>query len=84
MSFSDKVISVVKKIKPGETLSYQEVATMAGNPKAVRAVGNLMAKNYDSDIPCHRVIKSDGTPGHYNRGGSKGKLALLRSEGVII
>lgn len=84
MTFKEEVIDVVKNIKPGETLSYKEVARRAGYPKAARAVGNLLAKNYYSHIPCHRVVRSDGQPGNYNRGGPMGKLKLLRSEGVII
>ncbi|MEY2641114.1 MAG: hypothetical protein RL150_507, partial [Candidatus Parcubacteria bacterium] len=51
----------------------------AGNPRAARAVGNILNKNYNPEIPCHRVIRSDGTTGGYNRGAGK-KAALLASE----
>ena len=64
-------------------MTYKEVAKRAGSPKAFRAVGSIMAKNFDSDIPCHRVIKSDGTLGNYNRGGATKKMTLLRKEGAV-
>lgn len=83
--FKDKVLAAVRAIPKGETRSYGEVARLAGNPGASRAVGAIMAKNSDTTVPCHRVIRADGTIGEYNgvRGGtgSKGKLALLISEG---
>lgn len=82
MTFSDKVKNVVCSIKPGTVITYKQVAEKAGNGKAARAVANLMAKNYDPNIPCHRVIRSDGTLGGYNRGGIDKKRAILHSEGV--
>lgn len=81
--FKQKVIDVVKNIPRGKTLTYKEVARLAKSPKAYRAVGSIMAKNFDPKIPCHRVIKSDGSLGNYNRGGIFKKLALLRKEGAI-
>ncbi len=80
--FADKVRAVVKKIPRGKIMTYKEVATAAGNAKASRAVANTMAKNYDPKIPCHRVIRSDGGLGGYNRGGTKEKRAILVNEGV--
>lgn len=81
-SFSSKVLLVVKKIPKGKTLSYKEVARRAGNPKASRAVGNIVAKNMDKNIPCHRVIRSDSKIGKYN--GLRGdKAKLLKKEGAI-
>jgi len=79
-SFSDQVRSVVKAIPAGQTLSYKEVAAKAGNPKAARAVARVMSANYDPEIPCHRVIKSDGTLGGYNRGGILKKQEILAAE----
>ncbi len=79
-TFTDQVRAVVKKIPPGETLTYAEVARRAGSPGAARAVGNLLKQNYDPTIPCHRVIRSDGKVGDYNRGGPARKQALLQSE----
>lgn len=69
--FAQKVYDIVKKIPAGQTLSYQQVATLAGSPKAYRAVGNILNKNHDPLIPCHRVIRSNGSPGGYNRGEDK-------------
>ncbi|MDP3995255.1 MAG: MGMT family protein, partial [bacterium] len=68
--FSEKVFRVVSQIPKGSVLTYAEVARKAGSPNAARAVGNVLNKNYDPNIPCHRVIKSDGTGGGYNRGAS--------------
>ncbi len=81
--FKEKVVIIVKNIPKGKTMSYKEVATKAGNTSASRAVGNIMAKNFDIEVPCHRVIKSDGSIGNYNRGGTKNKIKILRSEGAI-
>jgi O-6-methylguanine DNA methyltransferase len=61
MTFADKVRNIVRKIPEGKTLTYQEVAKRAGNPKAARAVGAIMRTNYDESIPCHRVVRKDGS-----------------------
>lgn len=79
-TFADKVRAIVRKIPKGKTMTYAEVARRAGNPKAARAVGAVMRANYDPEIPCHRVIKSDGTLGSYNRGGAKRKREMLEVE----
>jgi methylated-DNA-[protein]-cysteine S-methyltransferase len=83
-TFKAKVLAVVAKIPRGKTMTYKEVAQRAGNPGASRAVGNFMKNNYDQKIPCHRVIRSDGGMGGYNRGGVKAKMALLRREGANV
>lgn len=80
MSFSEKVFAVVAKIPRGKALTYKEVAKRSGSPRAFRAVGNILNKNRDPRIPCHRVVRSDGSAGGYNRGASK-KLEILRKEG---
>ena len=77
--FTKRVLEIVKQIPRGKTMSYGEVALQAGNPKAARAVGMIMSKNWDLEIPCHRVIKADGTIGGYNRG-RENKLDLLQKE----
>lgn len=82
-SFTYKVKDIVRKIPKGKTMTYGMVAKMAGSPGASRAVGTIMAGNYDPKIPCHRVIRSDGKIGAYNRGGEKAKRALLIKEGAI-
>lgn len=79
-SFSERVYAVVRKIPRGKTMSYKEVARRAGNPLAARAVGTLMSHNFDPKIPCHRVVRSDGTVGEYNRGGPSRKIELLLEE----
>jgi methylated-DNA-[protein]-cysteine S-methyltransferase len=81
MSFSSIVYATVRNIPKGQTLTYKEVAALAGRPKAYRAVGNILNKNYDPEIPCHRVIRSDGKSGGYNRGAGS-KREILREEGV--
>ena len=73
----------MRSIPKGSVLTYKEVAKKAGNVHAARAVACIMAHNYDPDIPCHRVIRSDGTLGGYNRGGEKAKRAILQSEGAL-
>jgi len=87
-SFKDLVLRVVRDIPRGKTLSYKEVALRAGSPGAARAVGTIMASNNDKNVPCHRVVRSDGKIGGYNgiRGGKEGREAkesLLREEGAI-
>jgi O-6-methylguanine DNA methyltransferase len=82
VTFKQKVIDVVKKIKKGSTLTYSQVATLAGNRKAYRAVGTIMAKNQDVTIPCHRVVKSDGSLGSYNLLQGESKEEILKKEGV--
>ncbi|MBI4068241.1 MGMT family protein [Candidatus Kaiserbacteria bacterium] len=80
MTFSDRVKHIVRNIPEGATRTYQQITTAAGNPRAARAVGSVMRKNCDPSIPCHRVVKSDGTVGNYNRGGSMAKAMLLTLE----
>jgi len=81
-TFTQKVYDVVQKIPKGKTLTYKEVAKKAGNVNAVRAVGTILSKNFDPKIPCHRVIRSDGKIGQYNRG-AENKEKLLKQEGAI-
>lgn len=83
IEFQKKVYQIVKKIPKGEVLTYKEVAERAGYSRAWRAVGNVLTKNKDPKIPCHRVIRSDGKIGGYNRGIKK-KIALLKREGIEI
>jgi methylated-DNA-[protein]-cysteine S-methyltransferase len=83
MSFKEKVLTIVSKIPKGSVLTYKEVAKKAGNEKAARAVGMIMSRNYDLKVFCHRVIRSDGKMGGYNRGGSKAKQELLKKEKAL-
>lgn len=78
-SFREHVLHLVAAIPAGQTLTYTQVAARAGRPRAYRAVGNILNQNYDPNIPCHRVVRSDGTSGGYNRGAAK-KKQLLKFE----
>ncbi|MDP3962657.1 MAG: MGMT family protein [bacterium] len=78
-TFTQKIHDIVRKIPKGKTLTYKEVALRAGNLKACRAVGNILNKNYNKDIPCHRVVRSDGKTGGYNRGAEL-KAKILKKE----
>lgn len=82
-SFQKRVFQVVRKIPKGKVLTYKEVAKLAGFPKAWRAVGNILNKNKNPEIPCHRVIESSGEIGGYNKGTNK-KALLLKKENAII
>lgn len=81
--FQWKVLAVTAKIPLGETRSYKWIAEQVGSPKAVRAVGQALKRNpYPIIIPCHRVIKEDGSLGGYAGGSSekKGKLLAVERE----
>jgi O-6-methylguanine DNA methyltransferase len=88
MNFSEKVYRIVSGIPPGRVMTYSGVASLAGSPRGSRAVGNLMARNPNpgtgpGKVPCHRVVRSDGTPGGFSgQGGPSRKRRLLESEGV--
>lgn len=82
-TFTDRVKAIVRKIPKGKMMTYAQVAKQAGSSGAARAVGSIMKANFAKDIPCHRVIRSDGKIGDYNRGGAKAKRALLIKEGAI-
>ncbi|HET8594546.1 MAG TPA: methylated-DNA--[protein]-cysteine S-methyltransferase [Intrasporangium sp.] len=78
--FRREVLGRLREIPYGSTSSYAAVAASAGNPRAVRAVGSACATNpIPIVVPCHRVVRSDGTPGGY-LGGPETKAFLLRLE----
>jgi len=83
--FTNRVLKIVKRIPAGSFLTYRQVAKAAGSPKASRAVGNILAKNFNPTIPCHRIIRSDYLVGGFH--GSKNldylKAALLLKDGAI-
>ena len=81
MTFREKVLAAVKKIPKGGMMSYKQVAELAGRPMAYRAVGNILHANYDPAIPCHRVVRSDGGVGGYNRGTGR-KKKILEAERI--
>lgn len=74
------------KIKKGTVITYSELARRVGHPRAVRAVANAVGKNpFAPDVPCHRVVRSDGALGGYSaKGGIKTKQELLKKEGVLL
>ena len=84
--FQVKVWRYIKKIPRGSIRTYSQVAKAIGKPLAVRAVANAIAKNpYSPQIPCHRVIRADGSLGGYSgKGGLKKKKKLLKKEGIIV
>ena len=81
--FQIKVWKYLKKIPKGKIKTYKQVAIGINNPKSSRAVANACAKNpYSPKIPCHRVIRSDGSLGGFSGpGGVKAKKNLLKKEG---
>ena len=85
-SFQLKVWKYLKKIPRGRVKTYTQVAKGIGKPLAVRAVANAIGKNpYAPIIPCHRVIRSDGSLGGYSgKGGIKTKKLLLKKEGITL
>ena len=82
--FQLKVWNYLKKIPRGSIKTYSQVAKAIGKPFATRAVANAIGKNpYAPKIPCHRVIRSDGSLGGYSgKGGIKTKRFLLKKEGI--
>lgn len=79
-----KILSYLAKIPYGEILSYKELAIRSGYPKGARFIGNVMADNlFPLLLPCHRVVKSDGSIGNYG-GGVHVKKILLEGEGVFL
>ena len=84
--FQLKVWKYLKKIPKGQVRTYSDVAKAIHKPKSVRAVANAIGKNpYAPKIPCHRVIRSDGSLGGYSgKGGINTKKKLLKSEGILL
>ncbi|MEX0920591.1 MAG: MGMT family protein [Candidatus Pacearchaeota archaeon] len=80
--FNERCYIFLKKVPKGKVTTYKEIAKSL-QPKAYRAVGNAMNKNPHKDVPCHRVVKSDGDVGGFAKG-TKEKIKLLRQEGIEI
>lgn len=79
--FQQSVYRAIMQIPAGQTRTYQWVARKIGRPGAARAVGNALHRNTCAPhIPCHRIVRGDGTLGGY-AGGLKKKLELLTREG---
>ena len=84
--FQKKVWNYLKTIRKGTVKTYKQVAIAINRPKSARAVANAVGKNpFPPKIPCHRVIRSDGSLGGYSgKGGVKTKKLLLKREGIIV
>ena len=84
--FQIKVWKYLKSIQKGKVKTYKEVAIAINMPKAARAVANACARNpYAPNVPCHRVIRSDGSLGGFSApGGTKAKKKLLKKEGFLL
>jgi methylated-DNA-[protein]-cysteine S-methyltransferase len=81
-AFQARVLQETARIPYGQVRSYGDVADLIGAPRAHRAVGTALARNpVPLLIPCHRVVRGDGTLGNYGMGGTPRKRALLRAEG---
>lgn len=81
--FSSRVLTIVRRIPIGRVATYGDVASLAGRPRASRAVGNIMRGCNRPDVPCHRVIAAGGRIGGYG-GNELLKRSLLVAEGVAI
>jgi len=82
--FQRRAYTYLRKVPAGAVITYQGLAATVGNPDAQRAIGTTMATNpIPIFVPCHRVIKSDGTIGNYG-GGVDNKIKLLRAEGFEV
>lgn len=82
LTFVSKVMAIVGQIPKGKIMTYKQIAIKIGNPKLARAVGNALNKNpRPVEIPCHRVVKSNGFAGGYCFGMQK-KIDLLKKEGI--
>ncbi len=83
--FQISVWKEIKKIPKGQTKTYKDIAVALKKPKSSRAVANACGKNpLLIEIPCHRVIRSDGKLGGYSgKGGINQKRKLLKEEGAL-
>jgi methylated-DNA-protein-cysteine methyltransferase-like protein len=83
--FTEKVYEIVARIPAGKVATYGDVARLAGQPGAARAVGTAMSHNRDTErVPCHRVVGSDGSMHGYAFGGEVRKIEMLEREGVAM
>jgi methylated-DNA-[protein]-cysteine S-methyltransferase len=83
--FQKRIWTEIAQIPKGQVITYKELAIRIGKPKATRAVANAVGANPNPiTVPCHRVVRSDGTIGGYSGpGGMRAKKKLLAEEGVI-
>ncbi|MGM0432422.1 MAG: methylated-DNA--[protein]-cysteine S-methyltransferase [Spirochaetota bacterium] len=82
--FQQAIVSRLKRVPYGQTISYVDLAAEAGYPKAVRPAASTVARNpVVLFIPCHRVIRSDGTAGNYRLGGGAKQFLLHLEQGLV-
>ncbi|MDA4130990.1 MAG: MGMT family protein [Thaumarchaeota archaeon] len=83
-NFFELVYTIVAQVPRGRVTTYGAVAKFLNKPRGSRAVGWAMRQCSNEKVPCHRVIYSDGTVGGYGVEGVSRKIALLRTEGIIV
>jgi methylated-DNA-protein-cysteine methyltransferase-like protein len=81
--FAARVVAAVRRVPPGRVATYGDIARLSGQPRAWRAVGNIMRGCSDPSIPCHRIVSAGGGLGGYG-GNVALKRALLRAEGLVV
>ncbi len=83
--FAQRVYDTILSIPRGSVSTYGAIAAAMGAPRAARAVGTALKKNpFAPRVPCHRVVRADGSWGEYAMGGPKKKRAMLVGEGVVL
>ncbi|MBP5163325.1 MAG: MGMT family protein [Spirochaetales bacterium] len=84
--FCERIYQIVRQIPKGKVATYADIATLAGNSRLARAVGNALHVNpYEGDVPCHRVVNSKGMLAlHFGFGGLEGQRRRLLAEGVNV
>jgi O-6-methylguanine DNA methyltransferase len=83
ISFTKMVFAACSRIPKGKVSTYGIIARVIGKPGASRAVGNALNKNRLASVPCHRVVRGDGTVGGF-AGGTQKKMRILKKEGIEI
>lgn len=81
--FERLVWAATKRIPRGRVATYADIARSIGNMRAVRAVGNALNRNPYKSVPCHRVVRSNGSVGGY-ASGVREKIRKLAAEGVVV
>ena len=81
--FTDQVYELVKKIPKGKVKTYGQIAQLLGRPKASRAIGNILHRNFSSKVPCHRVVNKKGRLAfNFAHGGFEKQREMLLKEGI--
>lgn len=85
MSFNQQVLNLCKQIPKGKVTTYKELGKALGKGQVYRAVGNALKRNpYAPEVPCHRVVSSDGSLGGYcGKMNSPKKIKMLKEEGIL-